>query len=84
VSEWTYDVQVVGEVDDDVLDQVRAEFGDVSVTVQPASTLIRSSVPDQAGLIGMLMRLQDFGLSVREVHYEDEPEDPPGHGHPER
>ncbi len=73
MTQWTYEVHVNGDVDDRILSEIRAEFGNVTATVEPASTVMSSDVPDQAALIGMLTRLQDLGLKVHEVRRLVEP-----------
>jgi hypothetical protein len=64
---WMYEIQVLGHVPEDVLARIRAELGDVSAAEEPASTLITTAGPDQAGLLGVLDRLQGLGLNIREV-----------------
>jgi hypothetical protein len=70
---WAYDVQVGGTVSDDVLEQLRVEFSQVTVTLQPPRSVIRGIVPDQAALVGVLTRLQDLGLNVCEIRRSVEP-----------
>ena len=74
MQRWTYDVRVVGTVSDEVLAAVQAEFGDVAAVLEPPSTLIRSTVPDQAALIGMLTQLQGLGLNIYEVRRDADPD----------
>jgi hypothetical protein len=70
---WAYDVQVGGTVSDDVLEQLRLEFAQVTVTLQPPRSVISGIIPDQAALVGVLARLQDLGLSVCEIRRVVEP-----------
>jgi len=67
VTTWVFEVQVRGEVTDQVLARLRAEFEQVVAFPEPASTLITGSVPDQAALVGMLNHLDALGLEVREM-----------------
>jgi len=74
VTFWVYEVQVVGELNDRTLFHIRAELGDVSAISEPASTQLTVTLPDQAGLLGVLDRLQALGLTLREVHRLSVPE----------
>jgi hypothetical protein len=74
VTFWVYEVQVVGDLNDRTLSRIRAELGDVSAISEPASTQLTISLPDQAGLLGLLDRLQALGLTLREVHRLSAPE----------
>ncbi len=43
------------------------EFEDMTVTVEPAETVLRGQLPDQAALYGMLHRIQLLGVSLIEL-----------------
>lgn len=49
---------------------VRAAFDDMEVTSVGDATVLRGARGDQAGLYGLLQRVQDVGLEVIEVHRE--------------
>jgi hypothetical protein len=70
----TYEVEVVGSIDQDLLSRLRAEIGDLSVATEPAGTLIVASGADQAALLGLIDRVHDLGLDIREVRLLAEPE----------
>ena len=59
----TYEICVHGEMHgSDVL-----ELPGLDVTRQPAQTVLRGRVPDQAALQGVLQRLHSLGLELVEV-----------------
>jgi hypothetical protein len=64
---WAYEIQVVGPLNDDVRLELLSEPQSVSVTKDSASTLLRGAVVEQSALVGVLDRLEDLGLHVREV-----------------
>ena len=71
---WVYEVYVRGLVSDEALLELSSDFGGVTVTQEPASTVLTGSVPDQAALVGLLMRLHGLGIEVRELRRAvDEP-----------
>jgi hypothetical protein len=59
----TYEVRVLGQVPDEVLQQL----GDVTVTEQETRTLVIGSFCDQAELHGFLNRLRAYGLDLVEL-----------------
>jgi hypothetical protein len=59
----SYEVRVRGPVPPNVL----AELGARNLTEEPAQTILRTEPTDQAGLHGLLRRLQDLGLDLLEV-----------------
>ena len=58
-----FEIRVAGSVPDDVLEELR----DVRVVTESVETLLRGPVRDQAELIGILNRLQDWGIELRGV-----------------
>ena len=67
VSHPTYEVRIVGGLDDDTASRLEASLGTAVAVRGPAGTLITGTLPDQAALIAMLLRLQDLGLKVLEL-----------------
>lgn len=63
MADTRYEAHVVGHVPDEVL----RELGDVTVSEQPAQTLVTATFPDQAALHGFLARLRAFGLDLVEL-----------------
>ena len=59
-----YEVRVLGGRRDDVLAAVQAGW---SVLVDPARTVVRTQVADQAELAGMLIKIRLLGLELVEV-----------------
>jgi hypothetical protein len=78
VTIWTYEIHIVGQVDDADLSEMFAELGGVSRTTEPACTLLSGTVADQAALLGVLDRLQGLGLQVRELRRHADANDPTG------
>jgi hypothetical protein len=64
---WAYDVQIGGTVSADVVEQLKVEFTEVTVTLQPPRSVISGIIPDQAAMVGVVARLQDLGLDVCEI-----------------
>jgi hypothetical protein len=64
---WTYEVEVVGQLSEAVLARIDAEVGKVLVTTEPVTTVIRGSVADQSGLVGLLDLMHAHGLQVCEI-----------------
>jgi hypothetical protein len=58
-----FEIRVAGQVPADVLDELR----DVRVVTESVETLLRGPVLDQAELIGILNRLQGWGIELRGV-----------------
>ena len=46
---------------------LRAEFEDCEVTVGPATTTLRTELPDPAALAGLMQRIADLRLEVVHV-----------------
>ena len=68
-----FEIRVAGPVPADVLDELR----DVHVVTESVDTLLRGPVRDQAELIGILNRLQDWGIELRGVRQLGPPGGPP-------
>jgi len=47
---------------------LRAEFDDCEVTVGPGTTTLRTELPDQGALSGLVQRITGLGLEVTHVH----------------
>jgi hypothetical protein len=77
VTTRSYTIRVRGQIPPDDL----VEFENVTAVVQPAETVLRGRVTDQAALQGILQRLQGLGLELVEVHRLPDgcpaPTDPP-------
>jgi hypothetical protein len=58
-----FEIRVRGTVPDDVL----TDASGMQVVAEPAQTLLRGCVRDQAALQGLLCRLHDLGLELVEV-----------------
>ena len=59
----TFEIRVLGEIAGaDLL-----ELPDLDATREPAQTVLRGCIPDQAALHGVLQRLHSLGLELVEV-----------------
>jgi hypothetical protein len=47
---------------------LRAEFDDCEVTLGPGTTTLRTEVPDQGALSGLMERITGLGLEVIDMH----------------
>ena len=54
---------------------LRAEFDDCEVTVGPGTTTLRTELPDQGALSGLVQRITGLGLEVTDVHLLAPPPD---------
>lgn len=63
-----YEVRIRGQVGDALL----AAFEDLMVSHQDTQTVVRGQLPDQAALMGLLIRIQALGLEVLEVRRTEE------------
>ena len=45
-----------------------AEFDDCKVTVGPRDTTLRAELPDQAALVGLVLRITGLGLELIDMH----------------
>jgi hypothetical protein len=59
----SYEIRITGRVGE----ALQAAFEDLTVTINPAETVLYGRVQDQAALRGLLDRIQDLGLEVVEV-----------------
>jgi hypothetical protein len=59
----SYEIRVAGTLPPEVL----LDFERLTACVEPARTLLRGQLRDQAALYGLLARLEMFGLQVLEV-----------------
>jgi hypothetical protein len=57
-----YEIRIKGRVGEHLADALGLD-----VEVEPADTLLRGPVEDQAGLQSILSRLQDLGLELLEI-----------------
>lgn len=57
------EIRVAGTVPADVLE----ELEDVRVVTQTLETVLRGPVPDQAALIGIIAKLQSWGIELRAI-----------------
>jgi hypothetical protein len=64
VTTRSYEIRVRGQISPDEL----VEFENVTAVVEPAETVLRGRVTDQAALQGILQRLHGLGLDLIEVH----------------
>jgi hypothetical protein len=58
-----FEIRVAGPVPADVLEELR----DVRVAAESVDTVLRGPVRDQAELVGIINRLQDWGIELRAV-----------------
>ncbi|MDI6105264.1 hypothetical protein QLQ12_42445 [Actinoplanes sp. NEAU-A12] len=63
MPEATYQVRVCGMIPDDLL----AELRDLTVSVEPAETVLYGSLPDQSAVVGLIARIHGLGLQLIEV-----------------
>ncbi len=60
----TYEITFVGQAGS----VTRAELEDCEVTVGPSTTTVRTELPDQAALLGLVQRITALGLELVDVH----------------
>ena len=59
-----YEIHIRGRIPPDQLE----EFENLQcATVEPAQTVLRGPIPDQAALYGVLIRLRSLGLELLEI-----------------
>jgi hypothetical protein len=58
-----YVIRVTGQLSDDLL----TAFPTLMATVQPVTTVLHGSLPDQAALTGVLNRLDELGVQIVEM-----------------
>jgi hypothetical protein len=56
----SYEIRISGRVDDDLL----ARFPELDAEIEPAETILRGVVPDQAALHRVLEQIQALGLEL--------------------
>lgn len=59
----TYEVRVAGTLPAQLLPELHG----LTVTVEPAQTVLQGSLPDQSALFGVLSRMHGLGLHLIEV-----------------
>jgi hypothetical protein len=65
-----YEIHIRGRIPPDQLE----EFENLQcATVEPAQTVLRGPIPDQAALHGVLIRLHSLGLELLEIRRPHEP-----------
>ena len=80
----SYEIRLAGRLSDSVLSAFEGEASGLTVSVEPAETVLYGPVGDQAALLGLLDRIRSSGLDVVEVRrlpitpddHEGEPEPP--------
>lgn len=71
VAPSNYEIRIRGRVGDSILEL----FEDLDATVEPAETVLRGVLRDQAALHGLLARIQSLGLELIELRQVDDPGD---------
>ena len=73
-----YEIRVAGPVPADVVE----ELADVRVITESVETVLRGPLLDQAALIGLINRLQGWGIELRGVRHIGALDDPAALQHP--
>jgi hypothetical protein len=60
----TYEITFIGQAGV----TLRAEFDDCAITIGPGTTTLRSDLPDQRALFGLVQRITGLGLEVVRLH----------------
>ena len=60
----TYEITFTGQAGS----ALQAEFDDCEVTLGPGTTTLRTEVPDQGALSGLMDRITSLGLEVIDMH----------------
>ena len=63
----SYEIRLAGRLSDSVLSAFECEATCLTVSVEPADTVLYSPVQNQAALLDLLDRIQSSGLEVVEV-----------------
>jgi hypothetical protein len=63
VSTGSYEIRIRGLIGDGLVDSL----GDFDAQVEPAETVLRGEIRDQAELHGLLARIESLGLELVEV-----------------
>jgi hypothetical protein len=61
---WTCEITFAGQAGG----TIRAEFADCTVIVRPGRTILRTQLPDQAAICGLVHRIIGLGLDVVHMH----------------
>jgi hypothetical protein len=69
--EASYQVRIAGELPAELL----AELRDLTVSVEPAETVLHGSLPDQSAVVGLISRIHGLGLRLIEVRRLPDDED---------
>ena len=56
----TYEITFTGEAGS----ALRAEFDDCEITLGPGTTTLRADLPDQAAMLGLVLRITGLGLEL--------------------
>ena len=64
VPAQTYEITFTGRAGT----TLRAEFDDCQVTVGPDTTTLRTDLPDQVALCGLVQRITGLGLDIVDFH----------------
>ena len=67
----TYEITFAGQAGS----VVRAELEGCDVTAGRGTTTVRTELPDQAALLGLLQRISGLGLEVVDMHRVDPPQE---------
>jgi hypothetical protein len=67
-----YEIRVKGRIGKSVL----SRFEGFEAEVEPAETILRGAISDQAALHGVLDRIQGLGLELVEIRRVDKARDP--------
>ena len=60
----TYEITFMGQAGS----ALRAEFDDCKVSIGPGTTILRTELPDQGALTGLINRITGLGLEVVDLH----------------
>ncbi len=71
VAARSYEIRIRGHVPPEELEEVE----NLRATIEPAETVLRGCVPDQAALHGILTRLHSLGLELLEVRRVPAPDE---------
>ena len=63
MASMDFEIRVVGPVPADVLDELEG----VNVVTEAVDTVLRGPVQDQAALVGIINRLQSWGIELRGI-----------------
>lgn len=72
VQAGRYEIRVRGRLGESIAER----FGGFDAEVEPAETILRGEIRDQAELHGLLARIEDLGLELVEVRQVDRRREP--------